>query len=993
MMNARAMAARIALALGLAAGVAAPSAAQSITAGELAGTVSDSLGQALDGADVIVVDRASGVQRVAIVSRGGLYRFSLLPAGEYEVFAEALGYRPRRMLGVPVRPGVALDVPLVLTMAPPPVKVIDTSYFAPGVYQGISTASGRWLAPFVVTGLPENDRTLPGVAGLSTNREATLAGEGLPAGFSGLEIDGLPVSPIRHPGLPADPGSAFPRGAFVDVQQVDGGPDVEWTGFAGGALSGFSRQGTATPEIRSFVDYTGSALSSSKFFATDATSNSTIRGGLFIAGPIIPDTAHFVLGVEAQRLQTPLPAAWTNDSLVNIARDSFATTLSAYTKPRIATTQRVSLFGRFDWQLSDDNALGVSAYYGNDKLTDTDLGAGAGPSIGSNLTASNFAASVVLASTISPKWSSELRAGVQVNSRTDTASGPIGTWVPGAGAAFGVDPGLLGQFQRTAILIRESLELRAGPHRLKLGAEVTAPSYQITSAYDQGGAFFFGGPAQLAARQGEFIQAVGTLPQAQVSAPQFGGFLQDTWSAAAGFDVLVGARYDIEKFPASDIGVNQAWQDSTTLSTNPGRTKLTKFSPRVGATWDVGDRHQWLVSVEGGSFSSTLDPAVLAALATEDGSQGNVNVRRGFGPLAAWPNAPDSVHAPVVGERLTLLGPNFETPRTRRFAADITGALGHAFELHLDGVYRHTDFLERRTDLNLLAGPSGTDQYGRPIYGTLVQSGGLLGAQPGSNRRFGGFDLVSALNPDGFSDYYGLTIGLERSAGAVKLIASYTYSQTTDNWLSGMLSAGDPAGQLSPFPAGLGGRDWAKGTSDYDVPNRLTLAADVTLRRLRGAHLMAVFRYQSGYPFTPSFRPGVDANGDGASNDPAFVDDTVSGMATVIAKNSCLRSQVRQFAQRNSCRTAGMKSLDLRLEVPTVNVGGYPLSLTVDVLNLLESDVGLVDQALYLIDPARSTTTAGAVTTVPLKANPNFGQMLMRSSSGKFLRVGLRVNW
>ncbi|HEX4560731.1 MAG TPA: carboxypeptidase regulatory-like domain-containing protein, partial [Gemmatimonadales bacterium] len=482
-MNARAVAVGIALALGLPV-VAATSAAQSITAGELSGSVSDSLGQPLDGADVIVLDRASGVQRFALVARGGLFRFPLLPAGEYEVFAEALGYRPRRMLGVPVRPGVALNVALVLASASPPVKVVDTSYFGAGVYQGISTASGRWLAPFVVSDLPENDRTLPGVAALSTNRDVTLAGEGLPAAFSGLEIDGLPVAPIRHPGLPAGLGSAFPRGAFVDVQQVDGGPDVEWTGFAGGALSGFSRQGTATPEVRSFLDYTGSALSSSKFFATDGLSNSSIRGGMYITGPIIPDTAHFLLGVEAQRIQAPLPAAWANDSLVNIARDSFVTDLSTYTKTRLATTQRVSLFGRFDWQLTDDNALGVSAYYGNDKLTNADLGAGAMPSIGSSLTQSSFTASVVLASTISPAWSSELRAGVQVNNRTDTSSGPIGTWVSGSGAAFGVDPGLIGQYQRTAILVRESLQWRTGPHRLKFGAEVTAPSYQVTSAYD-----------------------------------------------------------------------------------------------------------------------------------------------------------------------------------------------------------------------------------------------------------------------------------------------------------------------------------------------------------------------------------------------------------------------------------------------------------------------------------------------------------------------------
>src|SRR4029077_18238163 len=120
------------------------------------------------------------------------------PPGEYEGFAEALGYRPRRIPGVPGRPGVALDVPVVLAMASPPVNVVDTSFFAPGVYQGASSASGHWFAPFTLSELPETDRTLSGVADISTNRSASLEGEGLPAGFSGVAIDGLPVSPIRH---------------------------------------------------------------------------------------------------------------------------------------------------------------------------------------------------------------------------------------------------------------------------------------------------------------------------------------------------------------------------------------------------------------------------------------------------------------------------------------------------------------------------------------------------------------------------------------------------------------------------------------------------------------------------------------------------------------------------------------------------------------------------------------------------------------------------
>ncbi|HYK09543.1 MAG TPA: TonB-dependent receptor [Gemmatimonadales bacterium] len=963
---------------------------QSITAGELTGTVADSLGQPLSGADVIVFDRASGVERVVTVARHGEYRFPLLPPGQYEVFAEALGYRPHLVRGVPVRPGVVLQVPMVLVSAPPPVKVVDTSFFLSGVYLSASSASGHWIGLPLLDALPENNRGISAAADLLSSRSATLEGEGLPSQFSGLVLDGLPVAPVGHPGFPLDPGGAFPRSAFGSVHQVDGGPDVEWSGFSGGALSAFSREGTPTPAVRAFVDWTGSALSSSKFFATDAAANNTMRGGVVITGPIIPDTAHFVLGIEAQRVQAPLPAVWANDSLVTTARDSFSTDLSAYARPRVATTQRVSAFGRLDWQLSDDNSLDVSGYYGNSKITDGDLGA-ALSSIGSTTTQSEFVADAVLASSLNRRLASELRAGIQVNSRSDTAMGPIGTWVAGPGAGFGVDGGLLGNFQRTALLVRESMEWTAGAHRIKFGGEVTAPSYQITSSYDQGGTFFFGGPAQFAARQGEFVQAVGAAQTAQFSAPQFGGFFQDSWEAAPGFDILVGMRYDIEKLPVADVVENNAWFKATGLRNDAVPSRLNKFSPRFGATWDVGQRHRWLVSLEGGSFSNTVDPSLLAALLTEDGA---VTVRRGLGALGTWPAAPDSVHAPVVGSRLTLLGPQFAPPRTRRFGAGIVGAIGNGVELHLDGTYRHSDFLQRRADLNLAAGPSGSDQYGRPIYGTLVQEGGLLAAQPGSNRRFSGFDLVSALNPDGFSDYYGLSVGLERSVSAsLKLIVSYTYSQTTDNWLSGVNSPGDPTGQLSPFPVGLNGRDWANGTSDFDVPHRITLAADLTLRRLHGAHLAAVYRYRSGYPFTPGFRPGVDANGDGAANDPAFVDDTVRGMATLLGQWPCLRTQVGQFATRNSCRASGVHSLDVRLEVPAIMVSGYPLAVTVEAVNLLESDVGVIDQAVYLVDPARALTTTGTVTHVPLVANPNFGNLLMRTSSGRFLRLGLRVNW
>src|SRR5690348_10793880 len=85
-------------------------AAQSISAGEVLGRVVDASGHPLNDADVIVRDPLSGVERFATVTPGGEFRFALLPPGDYEVFAERLGYRPQLIRSVTVRPGVVLSL-------------------------------------------------------------------------------------------------------------------------------------------------------------------------------------------------------------------------------------------------------------------------------------------------------------------------------------------------------------------------------------------------------------------------------------------------------------------------------------------------------------------------------------------------------------------------------------------------------------------------------------------------------------------------------------------------------------------------------------------------------------------------------------------------------------------------------------------------------------------------------------------------------------------
>jgi hypothetical protein len=76
-------------------------------------------------------------------------------------------------------------------------------------------------------------------------------------------------------------------------------------------------------------------------------------------------------------------------------------------------------------------------------------------------------------------------------------------------------------------------------------------------------------------------------------------------------------------------------------------------------------------------------------------------------------------------------------------------------------------------------------------------------------------------------------------------------------------------------------------------------------------------------------------------------------------------------------------------------VGDHQAELVADALNVVHSDAGIVDRALYLVDRTRAVAMnpQTGVWTVPLVANPNFGRLLVRQTGATVWRVGLRMNY
>jgi hypothetical protein len=200
--------------------------------------------------------------------------------------------------------------------------------------------------------------------------------------------------------------------------------------------------------------------------------------------------------------------------------------------------------------------------------------------------------------------------------------------------------------------------------------------------------------------------------------------------------------------------------------------------------------------------------------------------------------------------------------------------------------------------------------------------------------------------------------------------------------------------QVTPFPAGLNGQDWAEGVPDLDIPHNVSAGVLLpTISHALGFRLGVLYSYRSGYPFTPGFRDGVDVNADGSNNDPAYVDEAITGTADLYGAWSCLLGQAGRFAARNSCRSRGIHRLDVRVRTAPLRFFHLQGQILIDGLNLMDSADGLPDRALYLVDAKQSISTDAAtgVVSIPLIINPGFGRSLVRLTSGRSLRIGLRL--
>ncbi len=103
-------------------------AAQSaLVTGEVFGTVADPDGAVMPGALVQITNEDTGLRRNAVTDASGLFRFTLVPTGIYDVRADLAGFKSEIKRGVQVNLGSAVKIDFILTLSAIEEEIVVTA--------------------------------------------------------------------------------------------------------------------------------------------------------------------------------------------------------------------------------------------------------------------------------------------------------------------------------------------------------------------------------------------------------------------------------------------------------------------------------------------------------------------------------------------------------------------------------------------------------------------------------------------------------------------------------------------------------------------------------------------------------------------------------------------------------------------------------------------------------------------------------------------------
>jgi hypothetical protein len=872
------------------------------TTGAIDGIVRDDQGLALPGATISVHNAATGFTRSSVSDAAGVYRFTALPIGTYEVKIDLTGFAAQSRKETVVNIGATTTVEFRMSVAGQ-TESISVVADAP-LIDVKATGVGEVITAAQIENLPLNGRQfanlaalVPGVS-LGFHTDPTKSTQFAPqvAGGGGRNINYLIDGGDNNDDTVGGLVQNFPLDSIGEFNFETQRFRADSGRSNGGVLKVVTKSGTNEFRGSVFEYFRDKSLNS----RTETEKNSGVEKGDYkkhqfgasFGGPIVKDKSHFFLSFE--RVQQDTTQA-VNTSGLYPDKDGV-----------YAVPFRENLFvGKITHQVNADNYLSVRYGY-NDNSQPYGASPKAPPeswgdsknkfhSVNANLNSvlgngkinefvfqfSYFDNHIAEASNLpSETYPNEVVAGQSINTPQSTVQHKYQfrddfTWSKGrhelkAGVSFIYEPTLDITFSTGT-----------SPLFVHLADSRTSPISSITFNGSIGGE---GGN-------------IGTIPNKQYSI-----YLQDGWRVNDKLNLDLGVRYDLVTGFAFDQDDNiifselQAAGRAGQLANFPGYEDFGKepsedknnIAPRVGFTYDVNADGKTVIRGGAGRYYdfAYTNANILFAVIGAQSSFGQIYSVTDSSGIKNPDGSFYQVGQPLPPNQLTNVtrpfpshaaSPTIKQPFTDQANLGFSREIGKGLAIEVDGVYAHGQDLGTRPRLNVRSA-GGTSP--RVLAGILPTTGAL-------NFRI---DIS-----EGVAHYKGVSFAVKkRFDGKFQMLASYTLSESTS---STSLRATDEFGEYDVLNARDPFADNQEGPTRTDTRHRITASA--VWMPGKDFTLSPVVRYKSAQPF--NIITGVDSNGDGLNWDlPAGVETLNSGRGESFFQLDMRLSKKFRFGSRTA---------------------------------------------------------------------------------------------
>ncbi len=738
--------------------------------GQIVGTITDPAGSVVPNATVKAVNTGTGFSQSTATTSSGLYRFNILPLGQYELTVDSAGFSTVKRTGIELNAGVTVTADITLAVKGVASEVVVSA--AAPVVDPSRTDQGSTLSSNAITNLPLLSRNpynfilqQPNVSGRG-NTEFGVPRKVNANGFTGrinYQLDGSNNVQSDRAGIRLLPISDT---WVQEIQQVNNGFSPEFGNTVGTVFNTITKSGA-----NDLHGEAGYIFRRTPFSARPAllaynrpTPDVNVDAGFADAGGRLVRDKVFWFG-SYEKVKRDLP-----NTVSATPTDIAALGLPASFADAIPFNQNVTFFmAKVDYQLNAANRLSIRY---NGHRNDSPYNNGGGLVLVDrtfNFVDRSHGGAVQLISILSPRMVNEFRMQIpyraqQQNRFEATGTGPAIT-IPGV-ASFGNSLDVGFNYEETTPEFSDNFSLNLGSHSLKFGASyrgIRDTNVQSTSANYT----FPSIAAYLAAKAGTapkgyttFVQTVGE-PSIKYNSNFTSVYGQDSWKPRANITIIYGLRYDVYSPPSAN-------SSSPYPTSQKFKTDRNNFAPRLGIAWGLG---KTVVRASGGIFYDPFQTDTYRKSILNNGTPIFFNISTG--PATSYaPSFPGVFNGVPAGftpslQDITTVASDFATLYSANANVSVSRELANNLGFTATYLFTRGNRLPVWRNINLgLTGQTLAD--GRPIFG---------GARP--NTAYG--NVLSAESV-GQSSYNGLNLTLNRRlTHGLEIFGTYTWSHAIDD--------------------------------------------------------------------------------------------------------------------------------------------------------------------------------------------------------------------